>query len=462
MERFFRIRPLAAFLAVSLMGNVCVQAEASISGLQQAELVTAIGRLSVIAANVADNKGLSAAKYLHVAADSIRLLNEIFYLINKGTVVKEGAYYSFAWMVADICNLAKDVQKCVKQAPVLISDIQTQSDVADSKFEKIGRHLATYILPSAEATLAAYLALSNGNLAKNKKARVVAKSLESLSRSLQFFLSKKRNTPEAKLGLAVVVTNLALLLGYESFKSFSDSNAPTPVPPVTQAVPAVTQPAQTTQPVATTAEQPVASAQTPVQTNASTQQSEVPETQPTAATQVAVQPVQTTQPVATTVEQPVASAQTPVQTNASTQQSEVPATQPTAATQVAAQPVQTTQNPTTPSAPAQTNTSVQQLIDASAAEAKSATQVVEQTAQPMPSMVMITPATPGVQTTQQEVRSIAPRTVNFQGKELNVDEYFEKRANGNWYYKKALGRSMPNTKIGSTRMGLLVQLNALQ
>jgi len=399
MEKIFGIRPLAAILAIGMLGNACAQvpaAEVSVqaetgsvgasasaptvqtpkmTGLQVAELITALGRLSVVAANVADSKNLNVAKYLHVAADSMRLLNEFFYLINKGFGVKEGAYYSAGWIVTDVVNLAKDFQKCIKYAPVLSSDAQVQSDVVDRKFEKVGRYLVMYVLPSIEASLAAVLAVSSGDSAKTKKARVILKSFESLSRSLQFFLSTKRDTLEAKIGLALVVTNIGLLCGIEGFKNFSAVVQQSPMTP-TSSTPAVEQQVQTS---ATSApEAPVAEQQT---------------------------------------DQPV-SAQS-VASDAQAQQQ---------------------------------------------ATVASSTPVVEQqsaTATTITTAVIPAVAQQQAQIAQQDVRNIAPKTVSFNGNVLVVDEYFEKHADGHWYYKKALGRSQPNTKVGWKRVDLLAQLNAL-
>ncbi len=207
---------LAAVLGAGMcLGTIHAQPD----WLQIAEVATALGRLTAVGANYADQHQYNQAKLLQTIADSCRVTNELLFLINKQPTIKEGLYYPIAWLGYDVNHLIKDIRQYHTTNKEVATNNTKKETPEETQIKKIATMLHAYILPTFEATLATYLATSTKDTPEQKKQMLMLQSFGSLSRLLSEYLALEPTSKEAKILLAGIVGHALLTIG-EFFKTF--------------------------------------------------------------------------------------------------------------------------------------------------------------------------------------------------------------------------------------------------
>lgn len=205
-----------------LITSLGVNATASaVNAMQVAELVSACGRSTVIAAN---QNGMGKVR---LVADALRMTNELLAFFNhSGDGAQTSYLYNGYWFVSDVNAFRKHLQATMSDEST--TGVSSTEQAAEEAAGRLAQVLLKDVLPAVETVASVWLAVDGmANTPEHKKLRTILQSITSWSRTLQLY-AENRNTPEARRYLVFAVAHTVLSV-CEFFRDFGPKQENLPV-----------------------------------------------------------------------------------------------------------------------------------------------------------------------------------------------------------------------------------------
>jgi hypothetical protein len=152
------------------------------------------------------------AKAIHVAADVVRLANEVLSLVNHSQIdySKGSNRSSCFWIFLDVSNFFLDLITRNRKQKLGTDNIELSQEQKE-KINRLVEISQTYLLPFVESTTAFYRALNIDQSAKNYSYRRRAQALCSISRALSIYLNHQQSKMAITLLLGTITEMICIL-----------------------------------------------------------------------------------------------------------------------------------------------------------------------------------------------------------------------------------------------------------
>jgi hypothetical protein len=204
-----KIKLFITFTSLLLVSSRVLQADTSYPLSSYAEMTTAVLR-GPLAALSHHNHGkyTDKAKAIHVAADVVRLANELLTIVNH-----PGDYHfsSSFWAVFDLINLYIDLFKKDEESSDNLINLNTEHTELINILGKVSQ---TCLLPLTESTTTLYRAMNVDQTPQGSILRRQEEAFCSLARAISIFLNHQHSEPALTLLLAAVTETILAISNY--------------------------------------------------------------------------------------------------------------------------------------------------------------------------------------------------------------------------------------------------------